>query len=94
MKIGPALFGNDTPTEEARLNMREDLDREVNNLETYWKSYGGEYLHGDNLTLADINIYTYLHLAVKYADYSLDDWPDIQAWYNKMDATNGAKFLN
>ena len=53
-KVGPAFFGKDPPTEELTKELTEKLDKEVANLETYRKAYGGEYLTGDSITLADV----------------------------------------
>ncbi len=49
---------------------------------------GRSYLVGDSLTLADIALYAYTHVADE-GDFDLDRYPEIQAWLARVAAEPG-----
>jgi glutathione S-transferase len=49
---------------------------------------GREYLVGDGLTIADISLYAYTHVADE-GGFELDDYPSLRAWLARVAATPG-----
>ncbi len=48
----------------------------------------GEWFVGDSLTLADIALYAYTHVAPE-GRFSLDDYTAIRAWLDRVSAEPG-----
>jgi glutathione S-transferase len=49
---------------------------------------GREWLVGDSLTIADISLYAYTHLAEE-GDFDLGQYPNVQAWIERVAAVPG-----
>ncbi|KFM73999.1 Glutathione S-transferase 1, isoform C, partial [Stegodyphus mimosarum] len=43
-----------------------------------------DYVAGNNITLADLSIIASLSFAAELADYSFDEFPKVNAWYQKV----------
>ena len=65
--------------EEKTTDMTSALDK----LDKILAVSGGEYLTGENFTLADLTIWTTLHSLVEPEIVSLADRENLQAWYKR-----------
>jgi glutathione S-transferase len=50
---------------------------------------GRRFFVGDALTLADIALYAYTHVAEEGGGFRLGDYPHVQAWLSRVEATQG-----
>lgn len=73
----PQLFQAKPPDHDKESAMRKTFDYMNRQLQ------GQKYMAGDDMTLADISMATNLAL-LELRSYKLDQWPLLNAWYQKM----------
>ena len=67
-----------------------DVNSAFDKLEKIFAAYGGEYLTGDNYTLADLSIQTAISNLINKELFSLDDRESLKAWYTRCAEQKGA----
>ena len=91
--VGPKLFGKEIIEGETLKEKQADLESALDKLEKILAAYGGEYLTGENFTLADLSIFTTLSHALNNDLASIDGRAEIKAWYERSAEQKVAKAI-
>ena len=90
-KFGPALMGAPKVTDDKAKEVREALTKGVETLAAFLKFNGGPYLAGEHFTVGDINSWAYLQDAIQEGYFTLDGFPCVQAWFDKVNEQPGCQ---
>ena len=88
---GPKFLGKEKIEGDVLKQKLEDFDAALVKLEKFLKGFGGEYLTGSTFTLADLTIFTTLFQIINPKIATLDEKPELKAWYERSAEQKVAK---
>jgi glutathione S-transferase len=90
IRFWPAFAGEDNLSELQRAQLPAKLAAGEAALKLMDEHLaGGQFFVGDTLTLADIALYAYTHVAEEGGGYRLADYPNVRAWLARVAAAPG-----
>lgn len=90
--VGPLLFKAEKVSEEDSNAQKEALGKTLVALQTLKKAYGGDYLTGDDYTLADLNNWAILQNTINNDLFEFgEEHADIKAWFERVSEHKGSK---
>ena len=91
--IKSQVFKQEPATEEELKALKEEYALGLETLKEFLAYNGGPYLAGENLTAGDLNSYAFVNNVVHLGVYSLDDHPEVKAWFELVEAEKGPQKL-
>ena len=83
---GPNFLGYPDPTNEEREKYFQLAFKGYDLLEKLLKRNEGDYLLGNDVTLADFYFFIFTMMIVTTTDANLNNYPGVQDWYSKIEA--------
>mmetsp|Transcript_12066 Transcript_12066/g.13728 ORF Transcript_12066/g.13728 Transcript_12066/m.13728 type:complete len:130 (-) Transcript_12066:27-416(-) len=85
--VKPAFFGLPAPTEEELKSLEENVSTSFKSVKFILDLYGGPFLLGEHLTLADFTYYFTSMGAVYLGDAKIQDHPEVYEWFKRVEET-------
>jgi glutathione S-transferase len=84
--VGPTFFGVPKPTIAEKEEYMNDVYDSFSMLESILSNSRGDYILGDNFTLADLNFWIFTMIVTVSAGAKLTGHPKVQKWYENIEA--------
>ena len=83
-QIAPVWRGAAQPSAEEKAKLDKDFSDQLANLTKFIHHFGGDYVTGSNYTVADSTVFTNIHNIVETGHFSLEAFPEVHAWYERV----------
>ena len=90
--IANPMFGAEVPSEEQKKKLLDSYFKDLKHIDTSLKN--SDFLTGDKLTIADVQIYNEITSTSLFLKLTFDDFPNIKSWIDRIGENEVIKELN